>query len=210
MTTIRVGSRDRWTSIARATLNDSRLSFKARGVLVWLLDKPDDWATTAERIETQGTEGREAIRSALKELESFHYLQRRKWKSGDGVWRTEWIIHENPGGDHLREPVGGPTRDYDKSPVGTTYGFPSDGNPSLLLKTEEPNTEEKKSYPQGADSVSRLPGSRPYCEACDGWTDGQGPDELACRCSVVSPVVSPPRLVSLSKPRSPSNRPGSG
>ena len=110
ITTIRSAKRERWTAIAREALNDSRLSFKARGILAWLLDKPDDWETTAERIETQGTEGREAIRSALKELEQYGYLRRQKFKDSDNKWRSEWTVYEKSSSAKSPESVSLPHR----------------------------------------------------------------------------------------------------
>lgn len=97
VTTIRVGKRHRYTSIDRDTLNDGRLSFRARGALAWLLDKPDDWRTNADSMASAGREGREAIRSVLKELETAGYLERNKWRDPEtGQWRSEWIVRERP------------------------------------------------------------------------------------------------------------------
>lgn len=96
MTTIRVAKRRRFTTVDRSAINDTRLSFKARGILCWLLDKPDDWETTGDRIESQGTEGREAVASALKELERLGYLVRNRERDDLGKWRVDWTIHERP------------------------------------------------------------------------------------------------------------------
>jgi len=99
MTTIRVGRRERFTAIDRRTINDQDLSFRARGILVWLLDKPDDWTCDSTRLAAQATEGRDAIRTALKELEARGYLERLKWRNDKGQWSTEWVIHETPPDD---------------------------------------------------------------------------------------------------------------
>lgn len=99
MSTIRVAKRKRFTTISRETLNDGRLSFRARGILVWLLDKPDDWTTSADAIASQGLEGRDAVRTALTELESCGYLIRNKDRDKKtGVWTTKWVVHEVPPG----------------------------------------------------------------------------------------------------------------
>jgi hypothetical protein len=112
-------------------VNDQRLSFKARGILIWLLDKPDDWVTSAERIESQGMEGRKAIRSALKELEAFGYLARIKYRDQLHRWQTEWTVYENP-------------RSEPPTPLCRREG--ADGKGSVLLETqtdtETPNEEE--------------------------------------------------------------------
>lgn len=161
MTTIRVVSRKRFTQVDRNAVNDRLLSFKARGILVWLLDKPDDWETTAERIETQGKEGREAIRSGLKELEERKYLQRRRWRDTNGQWRYEWLVTESP-------------------EVAATYGFPSTGSrhpePVTPNKTET-NTDKR---------LDRNPKPRnqdPGCANCvNGWVMQDDESVIECEC----------------------------
>lgn len=106
MTTIRVGKRHRYTSIDRGALNDRRLSFRARGILAWLLDKPDDWHTNADAIAEVGCEGREAVRTALAELEKAGYLDRRKWRGEDGRWASEWTVLERPKGTEPERETG--------------------------------------------------------------------------------------------------------
>lgn len=97
MSTLRVARRSRYTSVDRRTINDTALSYRARGVLVWLLDKPDDWRADATSIASGGTEGRDAIRSALRELEAGGYLVRSKRRDeGTGRWVTEHVLYEHP------------------------------------------------------------------------------------------------------------------
>ncbi len=164
MTTIRVPHRRRFTSIDRATLNDASLSFRARGVLAWLLDKPDDWTTTADAIAVHGLEGRDAIRAVLNELELNGYLLRRKWRAVDnGRWKSEWTVMETP----LRG------QDQDGKPALAT----SDGKPGLLLKTELKTDLELRAladpqcitcrgvgnaYSPGAGRFARCPCTVPY------------------------------------------------
>lgn len=96
VTTFRVVERERFTSVSRETIGDSSLSFRARGVLVWLLDKPDDWRADSSTIARAGKEGREAVRTALRELEDAGYLVRRKVQGDGGRWVTEVEVHERP------------------------------------------------------------------------------------------------------------------
>lgn len=67
-----------FTILPNRLLKDKRLSFKARGVLAMMLAMPDDWQTYASWIEEQGTEGRDAIQGAFRELENLGYLSRQK------------------------------------------------------------------------------------------------------------------------------------
>jgi hypothetical protein len=83
--------------VDRRTINDQRLSFKARGILVWLLDKPDDWQCSSAQIECAGTEGREAIRGAMRELEENGYLVRTQARDPETQqFVTTSTVHEVP------------------------------------------------------------------------------------------------------------------
>lgn len=96
MTTIRIAARPKFTTIDRRPINDDRLSFRARGVLIWLLDKPDDWTIKAEAIAMRGAEGRDAIRATLKELQECGYLIAEKYRGDDGKWHSGATLFELP------------------------------------------------------------------------------------------------------------------
>lgn len=169
MTTVRVAKRDRFTLIDRRTANDSRLSFKARGILLWLLDKPDDWETTAEKIEQQGKEGREAIRSALKELEQFGYLTRIQWRDEHMRFQTEWTISEE--GNSGSPYTGFRSR---KAAAGKPY-------PLIDTETNTKNSGVQKSESPGA----RFPQPRSGCDVCaGGWREDENGNAYACGCEV--------------------------
>jgi hypothetical protein len=123
MSTIRVSKRERFTIIDRRLANDDSLSFKARGVLLWLLSKPDDWRCTADDISNAGTEGRDAVRSALKELRSAGYLVQTKVQDREtGRWSTETVVMEEP--NCL-------TTSGRETPGRTEDGIPGVGNPDV-------------------------------------------------------------------------------
>lgn len=79
-----------FVQVPRDTIRDGRLSFRARGVLTYLLDMPDGWDVKSEVIAANGKEGREAIRSALGELAACGYyrLERRRLLDGRVVMGT--------------------------------------------------------------------------------------------------------------------------
>lgn len=98
MPIIRIQKRESpYVQIDRAALEDNRLSWKARGILAYLLSKPDDWSIHLFDIVNHGTEGRDSVRSALKELETFGYAKLELVRSEKGhVAGKEWVICESP------------------------------------------------------------------------------------------------------------------
>lgn len=86
-TTIHTADRpdDPYTRILNSTIRDVRLSFKARGILTFMLGQPKNWETRIGWIEEQTSEGRESIRSAFQELERFGYLTREVRRDAAGL-----------------------------------------------------------------------------------------------------------------------------
>lgn len=147
MTTYRVAHRRRYTSVDRATVNDDTLSFRARGVLVWLLDKPDDWRCDSEAIARAGKEGREAVRAALRELDAAGYLRREKVRGDRGRWLTITTVYERPETEPTEDGFPG-------------VGGPGAGNPGAKTEDEDKRTETERETPSPsavADEVEVAP-----------------------------------------------------
>ncbi|MEV2909470.1 helix-turn-helix domain-containing protein [Paenibacillus larvae] len=65
-----------YVMIDKYGFNDERLSWKAKGLLGYLLSKPDDWQIYECDLIKQSADGRDSVRTALRELEKFGYLTR--------------------------------------------------------------------------------------------------------------------------------------
>ena len=97
-----------FTVIDNATLRDTRLSWRARGLLAYILSLPDDWTVTSSHLESQGTEGREAIRASLRELEAAGYMTRYRYARPNGTFGWETIVYDHPFRRPVQEPVDEP------------------------------------------------------------------------------------------------------
>lgn len=150
-----------WTSIPNETLEDRRLSWRARGILAYLLSRPANWETDSERLAAIAKEGRDAVRTALTELEKARYLFRVKIQGEGGLWATEYVLYDRPldartapgwappldldpssaaAGGPVDNPVDNPVEDGGQpTPENPSPGpeKPTPGNPSLLTTTDE-------------------------------------------------------------------------
>ena len=93
---IRVARRRRYTSINNDALEDKRLSWKARGLLGFLLSRPDDWRVNIQGLIDQAPDGRAVVRSGLRELEDRGYLVRTRHRLPDGTFEWHSVLYEEP------------------------------------------------------------------------------------------------------------------
>lgn len=98
MSIVRVAERPRYLVMDKTAVEDRRLSWKARGLLAYLLSKPDDWQVrTPELIGASDPDGRTAVQSGLRELEDLGYIRRQRVKDERGRW-SDWelLVYERP------------------------------------------------------------------------------------------------------------------
>lgn len=82
--------------ISNYVLRDSALSYRARGVLCCILSFAEGFQVSSDRLADMGREGRDAIRSALSELEAAGYLKRTKHQDEKGLWSSSAVISDVP------------------------------------------------------------------------------------------------------------------
>lgn len=156
--------------IRREALQDERLSFKATGILGYLLSLPDNWRTDADRLSKakngggRAKEGRESIQAGLRELEDAGYLVRRKYQNEHGKWQWTWKYADDP--SHLDE--------FRVSAGQTVNGLPGDGSTGdglpgdievqevEVLDVKKNQTSRERSKPSSdADATSGADDHRP-------------------------------------------------
>jgi hypothetical protein len=95
MSIIRVKKEREYVSIANAILQNKDLSWEARGVMGYLLSKPDGWECRNYDLVKQGPAGKHVIQRVMKELRAAGYIHR--YQKSDGH-KIEWIteIYETP------------------------------------------------------------------------------------------------------------------
>ena len=97
MSVYRSEKKNNYTRISNSVFKDTRLSLKATGILCLMLSLPDDWDYSVEGLAKLVKDGKDSVKSALKELEKSGYLVRKRHRLPNGCLDTaEYNIYEEP------------------------------------------------------------------------------------------------------------------
>lgn len=88
--------RSKYVSIENSMFHDERISWKAKGLLGYLLTKPDGWKVRITDLMKHSPEGERAIRSGLKELQKFGYLAYYRTRENGTFSGIEWVYDDVP------------------------------------------------------------------------------------------------------------------
>ena len=98
-TIIKRGKTADYTIISNTATRDSRLSWKAKGLLAYIMGLPEDWKINIADLATKSKDGRDATAKALNELIEMGYAVRKRLigENGrfDGYCYTVTDIPEN-------------------------------------------------------------------------------------------------------------------
>jgi len=73
------------------------LSWKAKGILLYLLSLPDEWLIYETELATHSKDNISSLRSGMKELIDCHYIHRKRIRNPNGKFSIyEYIVTETP------------------------------------------------------------------------------------------------------------------
>lgn len=161
---IRTSKRENpYVMIDKYGLNDERLSWKAKGLLAYLLSKPDDWQVYESDLIKRAADGRDSVRTGLRELEKYGYLSRRQIRGENGSFgHLEYSVYERPITLDDTEEITADGKSVHGENVPQTEnpstGKPSPENPTLLsndsTKNEQRPTRSTEKDPVDQDGVT--------------------------------------------------------
>lgn len=97
MSIIRVNKRENpFVMIDKTMLSDERLTWKAKGILAYLLSKPNDWTVRVADIVKRSKDGRDAVYNGIKELEKYGYIKREQIREKGNFKGTQYVVFERP------------------------------------------------------------------------------------------------------------------
>ena len=86
-----------FTTVDNVVLNDTNLSWKAKGLFVYLWSQSDEWDFYESEVVKHSTDKIASLKSGLKELEQQGYLKRQRKRDDKGhLKENEWILSDNP------------------------------------------------------------------------------------------------------------------
>lgn len=114
MAILRKKKQGNFTTISNTALKDAELSFKAKGLLVYMWSLPDDWEFYETELAKRATDGVASVRSGLKELEDKGYLVKQRARNSKGQLEgNDWLISDEPiGPDFENQILDAPDFDY--------------------------------------------------------------------------------------------------
>ena len=150
MAVFRVERTRDYTVMSNFHLKDKRLSLKAKGLLSQMLSLPDDWDYTLSGLCFINRESKDAIRSAINELERAGYIRRRQTTDAAGKFGSnEYSIYECPITDipSLESPSSeNPTTEKPQTEK------PLPGTPTQL-NTKKSSTQKQNTHRSSTDSI---------------------------------------------------------
>lgn len=93
---LRVLPRAGFTVVRNEAARDKTISFRARGLLVWMLSHESGRLITAAAMIDAGPDGRDSVRAALRELEQADYIRRIRYRGAQGLWHHEMTVTDMP------------------------------------------------------------------------------------------------------------------
>ena len=85
-----------FTVVRNTAARDRALTFRARGLLVWMLSHESGRLITAAAMIDAGPDGRGEVRAALRELEQADYIRRTRYRGAKGLWYHEMTVTDMP------------------------------------------------------------------------------------------------------------------
>jgi len=149
--------------IAKHHLRNRNLSYKAKGLMTFMLSVPPDWDWSMAGLATLASDGVDGVRSGIRELEKYGYLSRNRIRDSSGrLGDIEYIIHEIPINTtpHFHEPNMSTRELLSKSPPiveNPNLASPTQIKPTLEIPTQDNPMQDipRKALPMQENSTQR-------------------------------------------------------
>jgi hypothetical protein len=180
-----------WRTVNVTNYANAALSWEARGVLAYLLTRPDGWDVHFWDLVNKGNAGRDKMRGLLVELTVAGHLKRRRIRTSAGRFKYITSVYELPLAEDQRDPVlagsAGPTRRRQRTKSANTIkaeDSPLTDKPSLVESPltdkpspDKPSTAYQAIYKEESREANeyRNVSTFPYGNAADAAPEDEEP-----------------------------------
>ncbi|CAH1855906.1 helix-turn-helix domain-containing protein [Convivina praedatoris] len=140
-----------FTQVYNSAVNDCELSLQAKGLLLEMLSKPDDWVFYKSNMQDWASNGREATQNAFKELEEKGYVSSRQLQNADGKFgNLEISVYDYPLTENRSretgdgKPVNGKPATTNTNITNTNNNTKSNTTPTPSQGSETPKPSSRK------------------------------------------------------------------
>ena len=128
-----------FTTVDNLVLNDTKLSWKAKGLFVYLWSQSDEWDFYETEVAKHSTDKLGSLKSGLKELENQGYLKRQILRDDKGKFKgNEWVLSDNP---MFKNPIS--DNPMSEKPMSENHTLTNTNNNNINNNKDESNTSEK-------------------------------------------------------------------
>lgn len=153
-TMIRVEKKTNYVILNKEALENANLSWKAKGLLAYLLSLPDNWQIYIDELQSHSKDGRDSTIAAMNELINANYINREQQRGERGKFsKYQYIVYEYPKPIEKSElpPETGFPETVKPEPGFPKSGSPKTVNPQLLnnnINNKLINNINKKETPE--------------------------------------------------------------
>ena len=133
-----------FTTVRNEYLQDVNLSWKAKGLITYIMSLPPDWQLNLSDLKKRSKDGRDATAAGLRELITNGYCQRYKVRGDGGAFSgCDYEVSDIKEFESERPQTGFPfsVNPYTENPY---TGNPTQINTNLSNETDIPNTNPSK------------------------------------------------------------------
>jgi hypothetical protein len=96
MTVLKVKIQKDFTVLYNGVLENPRLSFRAKGLWAYCMSKSEDWEFHVSHLASVSSEGRDAIYTAIRELESEGLIEKARKREKGKFGPIDYIVYPYP------------------------------------------------------------------------------------------------------------------
>lgn len=136
----------KYTVIDNTVIEDTKLSWKAKGLFTYLWSRPDNWNFYVSEVAKHARGSRDQVMTGLEELETAGYLlrSRKRDKNGRLTSENEWLLSQEPNAAWIAETAEKKHKKASKPKVKKKKAFIKAVYNFKLPKSENPTLENPR------------------------------------------------------------------